>query len=157
MGTCLERNQEKDFLNIINQMLKELDQNLKFSMETLHDMAVSYAKLTEEEQQKCLDTLYEIFSEDYDVIMYMFATLLKELKDKKILSYIEKIFLCREYPLWERLNDRSQFRIHLFTNLIYNQEYEEYGNLKQIYENFLSEIQEKMNCSYPYIPLQIRR
>ncbi len=157
MGTCLERNQEKDFLNIINQMLKELDQNLKFSMETLHDMAVSYAKLTEEEQQKCLDTLYEIFSEDYDVIMYMFATLLKELKDKKILSYIEKIFLCREYPLWERLNDRSQFRIHLFTNLIYNQEYEEYGNLKQIYENFLSEIQEKMNCSYPYIPLQNRR
>ncbi len=157
MDTCLEHNQEKDFLNIINQMLNELDQNLKFSAETLQDMALSYAKLTEEGQRKCLDMLYEIFCEDYDVAMYLFAALLKELKDKKILCYIEKMFLCKDYPLWTRLNDRNQFRIYLFTNPIYNQNYEEYGNLKRIYENCLNEIQEKMNCSYPYIPFQNRR
>lgn len=157
MGTCLEHNQEKIFLNSINQMLKELEQNLKFSQETLQEMALSYVKLTEEEQRKCLDMLYEVFCEDYNVAMYLFASMLKKLQDKKILCYIEKMLLCKKHSLWARLNDSIQFQTHLFLNPIYNQNYEEYKNLKCIYDNFLTEIQDEMNCTYSYIPLKDRR
>lgn len=157
MGTCLERGSEKNFLNIINLMLKKLELNLKFSTKMLQDLETAYEKLTGQEQKQCLDLIYEVVSEEYDVAMYLFASMLKKLKDRKILVYIERMLLSKEYSLWKRLNDRCQLRIFLFTNYIRIQEYEEYGVLSRLNENFLNEIQEKMNCAYPYIPFRQRR
>lgn len=157
MGTCLERSNEKNFLNIVNLMLKELNLNYKFSTKMLQDLETAYEKLTGQEQKQCLELIYEVVSEEYDAAMYLFASMLKKLQDRKILVYIERMLLCKEYSLWKRLNDRCQLRIFLFTNHICNQEYEEYGILSRLNENFLNEIQEKMNCTYPYIPFHQRR
>lgn len=157
MDICLERTNEKHFLSCVDCMLKDLCQTGTFRAETLQELETAYAELTKRERARCLDMVYGIFSEDYDVAMYLFAAMLKKLRDKKTYSMIERLLLCQEHSLWKRLNDRCQLRIFLFTNRIFQQEYEAYVGLNRINECFLRELREKMNCGYPYIPYKERR
>ena len=156
MDTCLEHNQEKDFLNIINQMLNELDQNLKFGRGTLCDMKLMYQKLAEEKQDRCLAVIYEVMKENYAVEIYLFGVILRETGDKKAVHYVIKLLESKEYPLWERLNDSRQFRRFLFTdNLL--KENEKYHSIRHMYEGFLSEIRQEMNCCYSPVPFKKRK
>lgn len=155
MGICLGHSDEKVFLNIIQQMLKEMEENLEFSSQTLCSMKLAYQNLTEEERERSLHMVYEVFRENYEVAIYLFGVILQETRDKKAFFYVIRLLSSKEYSLWERLNDSYQFRMLLFTDSLLK-ENEEYFNMKRVYEGFLNEIRQKTGCFYPVIPFQKR-
>lgn len=146
---------EKEFLGIINDMLGDFGKNPEFPERKLRNMASAYHKLSDEQQERCLSILYNLLSDIYAVEINIMAVLFTELKDKKIIPYIEKTLMSKKYPLWGKLNDFVQFRTFLFTHCILK-ENERYHNINGLYESHLCELMEEAKISFPYIPYKSR-
>ncbi len=156
MDICVDSN-DKRFLNCVNRMLGELDVNLKTSDDTLNELILSYSRLTCAGQERCLNIISELCSDNYPEAIYLMAILLKELQDKKIVYCIEKILLCGRFPLWERLNDMCVFRYFLFSKQVFRDEDEEYLVFKRMYYSFLRELCGQIKSDWSYIPIADRK
>lgn len=146
----------KEFLLIIHDMIGDLNENLVFPRPKLQNMALAYKKLSDDQQEKCLSVLDELLSDTYLLEMNLMLFFLMELKEKKIIPYMEKMLISKRHPLWERLNDWVQWKVFLFTRYILK-ENERYRSRSGLYHSLLCEIMETGKISFPYIAYQNRR
>lgn len=156
MDTYADNKAEKEFLGVVNEMIRELNESNAFGEETLLRMQNVYRQMSEEKREKCLNLLYDVLREDYGVAIYLMSAVLRKTKDKTPIAFIVKLMLDTSFPLWERWNDFYQFKIFLFTNCSFG-EYELYRDRKRIYESFLEEIKSKLPSCRPAIPFGERR
>ena len=124
MDAYLERSNEKSFLNLIKTMLIEIEKDTKRKKSTLDALSIAYNKLSAEKQESCLEIIVQTLEDNYCVEIFLLATLLIHIKDKKIVYHIKKVLENPSYPLWERLNDFVQLKIYLFTEPVLKQKYE---------------------------------
>lgn len=151
MDAYLERSNEKSFLNLIKTMLIEIEKDTKFKKSTLDALSIAYNKLSAEKQESCLEIIVQTLEDNYWVEIFLLATLLIHIKDKKIVYHIKKVLENPSYPLWERLNDFLQLKIYLFTEPVLKQKYEKYQYFKGLYKSLLKEISLRTNNLF-YIP-----
>lgn len=156
MGICADNNKEKEFYAVIHGMIGELAGGSQFSAVLVQKLKEAYRAMEEEQQNSCLLTVYKIMEDDYAAAIYFMAVLLRETGDKKVIRYVIRLLSSKRYPLWERMNDASQFRFFLFTGGIWN-EYKEYRNMQHMYEGMLKELGGAMDCRYPVQPFEMRR
>ena len=147
---------EKEFLLILNDVIKDMGNMSEFFGIKMRNLAMAYHKLTEEEQESCLSVLYELLSDIYILEINMMASLLKELKDKKIVPYIERILLSDKYVLWHRLNDFQQLRMFLFRHFMIK-ENERYESRNSLYVSLLQQIRREAKIEFPYIAYKSRK
>ena len=148
---------EQQFIVMINKMLGELQVKHSVSECALEELRTVYHSMTDEEKEHSISLVYKEVEAHYYMAIVLMKTLLFELKDKKIVHYIQKLLADAQHPLWARLNDMSQLSQYLFMNIIFEGEYENYVNQKVLYKNILNEIENKISFDNPYIPYKQRR
>lgn len=145
----------KKFLITFQEMIEEKAKSNKISTEIKERTAAAYLRLSDCEQEKCLEILLDVLQE-YHLIVYFMSILLDSSKDRKVLHFLQQILQTKKYPLWARLNDMSNLQADLFIHPELYEEENEYKNLQMMYQSILDELKCACNKTLPYIPFDKR-
>lgn len=147
----------KEFLSIVSLLIGQLEQCGEYDAHTLQDMKRAYDNISETAQSECLKILADIFNDYKEYAIYFLSTLLRELKDVRIVPYIEQMIEDEDIPLWKRISGMYQLKITVFACAMLRGTVEEYQNDKRMYTKIMYDIRRRMETRYSYIPYLNRK
>ena len=137
----------KEFLSIVSLLIGQLEQCGEYDAHTLQDMKRAYDNISETAQSECLKILADIFNDYKEYAIYFLSTLLRELKDVRIVPYIEQMIEDEDIPLWKRISGMYQLKITVFDCAMLRGTVEEYQNDKRMYTKIMYDIRRRMETS----------